>query len=111
MYHKRWNIETGFEKLKTHGFHLESSRLRGGGKIERVLAALSLAAAWTYTGGHWSVEVMTPIRCKKHGRAEQSVFARGLEIITAMFYGIGTSLRRTTQVLFALLRAAVKAAL
>ncbi|MCL2000861.1 MAG: IS4 family transposase [Planctomycetes bacterium] len=50
MYRQRWNIETGFEKLKTHGFNMESSRLHGGGKIERVLAALSLAAAWSYSG-------------------------------------------------------------
>lgn len=111
MYRKRWNIETGFEKLKTHGFHMESSRLRGGGKIERVLAALALAAAWSYAGGLWSIEAITPNKCKKHGRMEQSVFARGLEIITAMLHGIGIELRRTAQVLFALLRTAVKAAL
>ena len=111
MYRQRWNIETGFEKLKTHGFHLESSRLRGGGKIERVLAALALATAWSYTGGLWSIKVITPIKRKKHGRAEQSIFARGLEVITALFHGIGTALRRTAQTLFALLRAAGKAAL
>ena len=109
MYRQRWNIETGFEKLKTHGFHLESSRLRGGGKIERVLAALALATAWSYTGGLWSIKVIAPIKRKKHGRAEQSVFARGLEVITALFHGIGTALGRTAQTLFALLRAAGKA--
>lgn len=111
MYRKRWNIETGFEKLKTHGYHLEASRLRGGGKIERVLGALALAAAWSYAGGLWSVETIAPIKCKKHGRAEQSVFARGLEVITAMLHGIGTELRRTAQVLFAMLKTAAKAAL
>lgn len=111
MYRKRWNIETGFEKLKTHGFHMESSRLHGGGKIERVLAALALAAAWSYTGGLWSVEVIAPIKRKKHGRPEQSVFARGLETLTAMLHGIGTELRRTRCAIFALLRVAQKAAL
>lgn len=111
MYRKRWNIETGFEKLKTHGFHMESSRLRGGGKIERVLAALALAAAWSYTGGIWSAEAIAPIKRKKHGRPEQSLFARGVETLAAMFHGVGTELRRTSQALFALLRAAQKAAL
>lgn len=106
MYRKRWNIETGFEKLKTHGFHLESSRLRGGGKIERVLAALALAAAWTYTGGLWSIDGIAPIKRKKHGRPEQSVFARGLELLAGIFHGIGTALRRASQAIFALLRAA-----
>lgn len=111
MYRKRWNIETGFEKLKTHGYHLESSRLRGGGKIERVLAALALAAAWSYVGGEWSVKTIAPVKRKKHGRAEQSVFARGLEALTAMFHGIGVALRRTAQVFFAMLRTAGNAAL
>jgi hypothetical protein len=34
-----------------------------------------------------------------------------LEVITSMLHGIGTELRRTAQVLFALLRTAVKATL
>ena len=110
MYRKRWNIETGFEKLKTHGFHLESSRLRGGGKIERVLAALALAAAWSYAGGLWSIDAIAPIKRKKHGRPEQSAFARGLALMTGIFHGIGTALRRTCQIIFALLRAAANGA-
>lgn len=108
MYRKRWNIETGFEKLKTHGFHLESTRLLGDGKIERVMAALALAAAWSYTGGLWSARTIAAIKQKKHGRAEQSVFARGLELLTTLFHGIGTALRRTGQVVFALLYAAAR---
>lgn len=111
MYRKRWNIEVGFEKLKTHGFHLESSRLQGCGKIERVLAALALAAAWSYTGGHWSIDAIAPIKRKKHGRFEQSIFARGLEVLAAMFLGIGTKVRKTRQALFALLRNAGRVAL
>jgi hypothetical protein len=109
MYRKRWNIETGFEKLKTHGFHLESSRLRGGGKIERLLAILALAAAWSYAGGLWSIKAIAPIKRKKHGRPEQSIFARGLGLLTGILHGIGTELRRTCQALFALLRMAANA--
>jgi hypothetical protein len=44
-YMRRWNIETGFEKLKAHGFHLEESRLRGGGKMERLMAVLAISFA------------------------------------------------------------------
>ena len=110
MYRQRWNIETGFEKLKTHGFHLESSRLYGGGKIERVLAALALAAAWSYAGGRWSTESIAPIKRKKHGRPEQSIFARGLELLVGVFHGIGHGLRRTSHVLFAILRGAARPA-
>ena len=108
MYRQRWNIETGFEKFKTHGFNLESSRLRGGGKMERVLAALSLAAAWSYAGGAWSVRVNGPIKLKKHGRREHSVFRRGLELLGGFFHGIAVDLRRTEQAVFGLLRMAAR---
>ena len=109
LYRQRWNIETGFEKLKTHGFRMESSRLRGGGKIERVLAALALAAAWSYAGGVWSVDTLGAIKVKKHGRPEHSVFRRGLELLGGFFHGIAVDLRRTAQILFGLLWSAAKA--
>ncbi len=109
LYRQRWNIEVGFEKFKTHGFNLASSRLRGGGKMERVLAALSLAAAWSYAGGRWSVEVLGAIKRKKHGRPEQSVFRRGLELLGSFLHGIAPDLRRTGQVVLGLLRSAAKA--
>lgn len=38
------SIETGLGKLKTPGFHTESSQLRGDGKMELLLAALTIAA-------------------------------------------------------------------
>lgn len=109
LYRQRWNIETGFEKLKTHGFHLESSRLHGGGKIERVLAALAIAEAWCYAGGCWSVKAIAPIKRKKHGRPEQSVFARGLELLASFFHGIAVNLRQVALVIFAIMRRAANA--
>lgn len=61
----RWNIETGFEKLKSHSIHMESSRLQGDGKMELLLAALAIAMAWSYSCGTWSTEHVAPIwlRC------------------------------------------------
>jgi hypothetical protein len=110
LYRQRWNIETGFEKLKTHGFHLESSRLHGGGKIERVLAALALAEAWCYASGDWSVQATAPIKRKKHGRPEQSIFARGLELLASFLHGIAANLRQVALAVFAILRRAANAA-
>ncbi len=106
---QRWDIEVGFEKFKAHGFNPASSRLRGGGKIERVLAALSLAAAWSYAGGRWSVRALGAARLKKHGRPEHGAFRRGLELLGGFFHGIAPDPRRTGQAAFGLLRSAAKA--
>lgn len=108
-YMRRWNIETGFEKLKTHGFHMESSRLRGDGKMELLLAALAIAMAWSYASGEWSARVIAPIKLKKHGRPAHSVFARGLMLLADMLHGTCKNLRRVAQIVFGLMRAAVAA--
>ncbi len=108
-YMRRWNIETGFEKLKSHGFHMESSRLRGDGKMELLLAALAIAMAWSYSCGTWSVEHVAPIKLKKHGRPEHSIFARGLMLLGDLLHGFAKDLRRVSLVVFGVLRAAVAA--
>ena len=43
LYLRRWNIETGFEKLKTHGVGLEDTRLAGEGKMEVLMAGPAIA--------------------------------------------------------------------
>jgi hypothetical protein len=105
-YMRRWNIETGFEKLKSHGFHMESSRLQGDGKMELLLAALAIAMAWTYSCGTWSVEHVAPIRLKKHGRPEHSIFARGLMLLGDLLHGVAKDMRRVALFAFGILRAA-----
>jgi hypothetical protein len=108
-YMRRWNIETGFEKLKSHGFHMESSRLRGDGKMELLLAALAIAMAWCYACGIWSEKNVKPIKLKKHGRKEHSVFARGIMLLGDLFHGVCKELRRVALVALNFLRAAVAA--
>jgi hypothetical protein len=87
VYRDRWQIETLFEKLKSHGFDLEGSRLRGEGKADKLLAALALATAWCYAFGKWHVAEVTPLRLKKHGRNEKSVFRRGLDLLRQILSG------------------------
>jgi len=94
----RWNIETGFEKLKSHGFNFEDSRLQGEGKYEVLLCALSFAMAWCYSTGEWSMREIEPIKCKKHGRKERSIFGRGLDELLAYFTGCASNLRQLAQV-------------
>jgi hypothetical protein len=97
VFMKRWNIETGFEKLKSHGFDMEASRLRGGGKMERLMAVLSVGFAWCYAMGAWSVGAIKPIRfIRKLGRRARSLFSRGLELLIGLFHGTGPALRRVS---------------
>ena len=106
VFMKRWNIETGFQKLKSHGFNSESSRLRGGGKQERVMAVLSVGFAWCYSVGFWSVREIRPIRLiKKLGRKSRSVFGRGIDTLCGLFHGSCAFARRVAGKVAALFRA------
>lgn len=94
LYQERWRIETLFEKLKSHGFDLEGSRLRGKEKAEKLLAALALVTAWCYAFGRWHVEEVMPLRLKTHGRKEKAVFRRGLDILRQAMNGCAAELTR-----------------
>jgi len=105
IFMKRWNIETGFEKLKSHGFKLESSRLEGGGKMERLMAVLAVGFSWCYAMGVWSVKEIKKIRfIRKLGRKARSLFGRGMEMLAGLFHGTAPSLRRVAYMASALLR-------
>jgi len=108
---RRWNIETGFQKLKSHGFNLESSRLRGGGKFERLMAVLSIAFAWCYAMGAWSVEAGRPIRfIQRLMRRAESIFRRGRETLAGVFRKSICHIRPTSRKAFSLLRSACQTA-
>ena len=79
-YKKRWSIEVFFQAIKERGFYLESSNLRSLKKY-RLLFALVCSAysiCWA-TGIHDARE--RPVKRKKHGYPQFSVFRRGLNII------------------------------
>ena len=105
VFMKRWNIETGFQKLKSHGFNMEASRLRGGGKQERLMAVLAVGFAWCYAMGFWSAKEIGPIRfIKKLARKGRSLFGHGLEVLCGLLHGTGAFLRRVAGKASALLR-------
>ena len=104
---KRWNIETGFQKLKSHGFDMEASRLRGGGKMELLMAVLAVGFAWCYAVGHWSVKAVRPIRLiRRLMRPAVCVFRRGLELLCGLLHGSCPLLRWVSRKAFGVLRAA-----
>jgi hypothetical protein len=104
IYRKRWKIETLFEKLKGHGFDLEGTRLRGEGKLDKLMVALAVAAAWCYCVGEWHVrEVAAPL-IKSHGRLEKSVLRVGLDILRQIISGCAAEMPRFSRVAMGFLR-------
>ena len=74
--------------------------------MELLLAALAIAMAWSDSCDTWSAEHVAPVRLKKHGRPEHSIFARGLMLLGALLHGVAEDLRRVSLIAFGLLRAA-----
>jgi len=83
-YGERWQIETLFGNLKTRGFRLEDTHLTDGTRVSRLLSLLTLAGCWALLAGELE-SIATPIKIKKHGRAEKSIFRLGLETLRNCF--------------------------
>jgi len=83
-YRKRWTIEVFFQALKARGFNMEDSCLRSIEKYRKLFALVCIA----YTVC-WSVGIeagrVNPVKVKKHGYPQFSVFRRGLNLMRAFF--------------------------
>lgn len=90
-YRKRWSIETMFGSLKTKGFNFESTHLYKIERISKLLALTSVAFAWACVTGEWYSRTIKPIKLKKHGRLEKSIFRTGLDILRTIFLGTKTN--------------------
>ncbi|HLO85531.1 MAG TPA: IS4 family transposase [Nostocaceae cyanobacterium] len=77
-YGRRWGIETLFGMLKTRGFCLESTHFIDAKRLSKLLALLALAMCWAVKTGEW-LHQHRPIKIKKHGRKEKSIFRYGLD--------------------------------
>jgi len=77
IYKKRWTIEVFFQALKGRGFNMENSALRCIKKYRKLFAVVSMAytICWA-TGIHDGKN--NPVKVKKHGYPQYSVFRRGL---------------------------------
>lgn len=82
-YRLRWKIETLFQAFKGRGFEMESSRLSDPVRLSGWFALLSLALCWCLRVGEF-LERVASLRLKKHGRAAQSIFHRGLNELQAL---------------------------
>jgi hypothetical protein len=92
-YGMRWKIETLFGCLKTRGFCLEDTHLTHGERISKLLSLLTLATVWALLSGELESREK-PLKIKKHGRAEKSVFRLGFETLRNCFCQITTNFRQ-----------------
>ncbi len=92
-YGRRWEIETLFGNLKKRGFCLEDTHLTEAARISRLLSFLALAGCWALLAGEMANRE-TPLKIKKHGRAEKSVFRLGFETLRNCFCRIAINLRQ-----------------
>ena len=84
QYKKRWEIETLFGCLKSRGFNFEDTHMTDAKKISKLLALLTIAFCWARLTGEW-LNIINPIKLKKHGRKEKSVFRYGLDYLRRTF--------------------------
>jgi len=80
----RWQIETLFGVLKTRGFRLEDTHLTETDRISRLLSLLAIAFCWAMKAGEFVVR-QKPLKRKKHGRLEKSIFRAGLDTLRRLF--------------------------
>lgn len=92
-YGERWKIETLFGILKTQGFRLEETHLTEVERIAKLLSLLTIAVSWAMLAGELEVQA-TPLKTKKHGRLEKSLFRLGFETLRNCFCQLTTNFRQ-----------------
>ncbi len=84
LYRKRWTIEVFFQALKGRGFNLEKSCLRCIDKYKKLFAVVCLAYTICWATGIQDGK-KNPVRRKKHGYPQYSVFRRGLNMMRKFY--------------------------
>jgi hypothetical protein len=82
-YGKRWGIETLFGMFKTRGFCLESTHFQDSERLSKLVALMTLALCWAVRTGEW-LNQLNPIKVKKHGRKQTSIFRYGLDYLRSI---------------------------
>lgn len=83
IYRKRWTIEVFFQALKSRGFHLEKSA-KSIDKYKKLFAIVGMAYTICWATGIEEGRT-NPIKVKKHGYPQYSVFRRGLNLMRAFY--------------------------
>ena len=83
-YKRRWSIEVLFQALKGRGFDLEHSSLRCLLKYRKLFALVAIAYTLCWATGIEDGKI-NPVKPKKHGYPQYSVFRRGLNLIRQFY--------------------------
>jgi hypothetical protein len=92
-YGQRWKIETLFGVLKTRGFRLEDTHLMKTERVSKLLSLLTIAVSWAILAGEVEVQ-QNPLKIKKHGNLEKSIFRVGFETLRKCFCQMTTNIRQ-----------------
>ena len=92
IYNLRWEIETLFSAFKSRGFNFESTHLTKLHRIEKLIALLAIAFCWAHLIGEWRC-LQRPLKIKKHGAKEQSIFRYGLDHLTYCLLNINERMK------------------
>jgi len=92
-YGERWKIETLFGILKTRGFRLEDTHITEIERISKLLSLLTIAVSWAMLAGELESQAQ-PLKTKKHGKLEKSVFRLGFETLRNCFCQLTTNFRQ-----------------
>ena len=84
IYKKRWAIEVMFQAFKSRGFDMEKSRLRSLEKYRKLFAVVAIAYTLCWAVGI-QISKQKPVKTKKHGYPQYSVFRRGINHIRQAF--------------------------
>ncbi len=83
-YKRRWPIEVFFQALKARGFNMEDSCLQDLKKYRKLFAVVSIAYTLCWATGIQDGK-KNPVKRKKHGYPQYSVFRRGLNLMREFF--------------------------
>ena len=80
-YRDRWQTETLFKGLKSSGFNMEDTHVTDLKRLSKLISLVSIAYIWAYNVGIYKDAYIEPIKIKKHGRLQYSLFKYGLRFI------------------------------
>ena len=81
LYRKRWTIEQCFQNFKGRGFDLESTHLKNGEKLKKLIGLVSIAYGCCLSFGLHQHQRVKAIAIKKHGYKANSFFRHGQDCL------------------------------
>jgi hypothetical protein len=84
IYRRRWSIEVFFQAMKGRGFNMEDSCLKCLKKYRKLFGIVCLAYTLCWAMGIQHGK-LAPVKAKKHGYPQFSVFRRGLNLMRKLY--------------------------